>query len=186
MKNSVALIVNQPNPENFADLQSAIEEGLVEHPYNTLAQFARAVQQWPQHPANLPARKLNTTDQVEAFESVLLVNFNRSAGFATRGIKLEVLQAHPVSEMLLSEVRQHDPALIACFGLEPYMVLMQGLGRCQMKDPIEEGSARQYVSSMNERGQVMANFGYFRENDERINLIYTDFLRLLDWCAKKD
>ena len=46
---SVAFVVNQPNPEGVTNLRSAIAEGMVGHPYTTVAHFANAVRLLPNH-----------------------------------------------------------------------------------------------------------------------------------------
>ena len=181
----VAFVVNQPNPENLADLRSAITNGEIGHPYDTLAHFANAVRLWPNHVARFSNENIKANERVEAFQGIALINFNKSAGYRTREIKLDVLMGDPFSEMLVVQMKLYEPKLIACFGVEPYNVLISGLGPCEWRDPIEEGNQRQYISMMTSSGQVIVNFGYFRERDNRLGLMYEDFVRLLGWCGNQ-
>lgn len=179
----VAFVVNHSNPENCADLRSAIAAGECGHPYTAIAQFAEAVRLWPNCAKTFESSGSPSIDPAMAFQSVALINFNKAAGFTTMAIPREALLEHPFSKMLVEQIKLYEPKLIICFGVEPFQVLIDGLGPCEWRDPIDREGMSPYLCWMTQRLQAIANFGYFKDNDARLGEMYAGFIELLEWAA---
>ncbi len=179
----VAFVVNQPNSENLVDLRSIISTGQIKHPYDTLAHFVHTVGPWPSHAHTFAVASRAPLDKSYSFDSVALINMFKGHGFWLDRINLEQQKAHPYSRLLVDQVRLYEPKLVICFGVEPFSLLIEALGPCEWDDPVQHAEVSPYISWMTERNRVIANFGYFAENDPRIEEMYEGFIRLLRWAT---